>query len=280
MSRNNALKFDCNSNGNLINEQNIINSDELNKIIKSNNNNNNNNINKNINNNNNNSELNRININEFNRNKNTSPYNNSTINDENKTNKDRERERDRDREAPQKTLRHDAERMRKKFRDAIYVGNVDRVHRIICSILDHNILDLNSVLLPYASRHVTPIGLAARRGHVRIVDLLIFIVHNATYNSTNNDDSPSIEEVTINNKISTNNNELINHVNVNKTVVPKQDNNDDELEIPDIQDISQHEDSSDDLDKDKDKQAISPKTNKKKDPKDVISLTLNNDKKL
>merc|ERR1719320_2127332 len=45
--------------------------------------------------------------------------------------------------------RNDAERIRKKFRDAIYVGNFERVARIIKNILENKTLDLRSVLLPY-----------------------------------------------------------------------------------------------------------------------------------
>eukprot|EP01083_Nonionella_stella_P013235 37300_1 len=72
--------------------------------------------------------------------------------------------------------RNDAERMRKKFRDAIYVGNFERVARIIKNIIENDTLDLSSVLLPYASRHVTPIGLAARRGHVKICKVLVEVI--------------------------------------------------------------------------------------------------------
>jgi len=72
--------------------------------------------------------------------------------------------------------RNDGERMKKKFRDAIYVGNFERVARIIKNILENETLDLTSVLLPYASRHVTPIGLAARRGHVKICRVLVEVI--------------------------------------------------------------------------------------------------------
>merc|ERR1712154_667435 len=63
-----------------------------------------------------------------------------------------------------------------KFRDTIYVGNFERVARIIKNIIENDTLDLSSVLLPYASRHVTPIGLAARRGHVKICKVLVDVI--------------------------------------------------------------------------------------------------------
>ena len=72
--------------------------------------------------------------------------------------------------------RSDGERVKKKFRDAIYVGNYERVARIIKNIIENETLDLTSVLLPYASRHVTPIGLAARRGHVKICKVLVEVI--------------------------------------------------------------------------------------------------------
>jgi len=72
--------------------------------------------------------------------------------------------------------KHDVDRIRKKFRDAIYVGNFERVARIIKNIIENDTLDLSSVLLPYASRHVTPIGLAARRGHVKICKILVEVL--------------------------------------------------------------------------------------------------------
>ena len=57
------------------------------------------------------------------------------------------------------------------FHDAIYVSDSERVVRII----ENKTLDLRSVLLcmPYASRRMTPIGLAARRGHVNICRILV-----------------------------------------------------------------------------------------------------------